>query len=256
MARSLRFASIVLVSLATVAICTAAWAQPGSGGPPRPGFFGGMNMSLSMMYGPLLKSPTVQKDLGLLEDQEAKIKEASDKADTAMREMRSGMRDLSPEERQEKWKEMGKKMQELAEETKKTIEATLLPDQLKRLKGIALQQAGTTALLDKAIQQDLKLSDDQIAKIKSIGDEIMKKVAELFLPGGDPQDRQSKMQELRKDGEKQVMEVLTAEQKDSLEKMKGAKLDIPPEEMRFPGFGGRGGNRDRNRGGEQPKRVD
>jgi hypothetical protein len=38
--------------------------------------------------------------------------------------------------------------------------------------------------------------------------------------------------------------------------MKGAKLDIPPEEMQFRGFGGRGGNRDRNRGGEQPKRVD
>jgi Spy/CpxP family protein refolding chaperone len=256
MARVLRCMSIVVVALAALALCTAAWAQPGPGG-GGPGFgFGGGNMSLSMMWGPLLNSPTVQKDLGLLEDQEAKIKEASEKAQTAMREMRSGMGDpnLSPEERAEKWREMGKKMQALGEEMKKTVEATLLPKQLERLKGIALQQAGAMALADKDVQHDLKLSDDQIAKIKSIGEESMKKARELFVPGGDREDMRTKMQELRKDAEKQAMYVLTAEQKDSLEKMKGAKLEIPREELRMPGFGGRRG--DRNRDGDRPRATD
>jgi Spy/CpxP family protein refolding chaperone len=256
MARVLRLMSIVLVVLALVAVSTAAWAQPPRGGPGFGGPFGGGNMSLSMTYGMLLNSPTVQKDLGLLEDQEAKIKEATDKAQTAMRELWSGMRDLSPEERQEKMKEIGKKMQDLAEETKKTVEATLLPKQLERLKGIAIQVAGTMALADKGVQQDLKLSDDQIAKIKSIGEESMKKVRELFEPGADREAMRTKMDELRKDAEKQVMDVLTAEQKDSFEKMKGAKLEIPREELRPRGFGGQRGNRNRDGGGSPPRTTD
>ncbi len=86
MTRSLRFGSIVLMSLGGLALCTAGWAQPGPGGPrpggPGFGMFGGGpgGGSLSMMYGFLLNAPTVQKELELVDDQKAKIKEAQDKA--------------------------------------------------------------------------------------------------------------------------------------------------------------------------------
>ena len=56
------------------------------------------------------------------------------------RELFSGMRDLTPEERNAKRAETMKKMQALGEKTTKAIEGVLLPDQLKRLKGIALQR--------------------------------------------------------------------------------------------------------------------
>jgi Spy/CpxP family protein refolding chaperone len=253
MARSLRWMSLVFAALAVVALCTAAQAQrgPGGRGPGRggPGFgFGGGDASLSMMYGMLLNSPKVQKELDLIDDQTAKIKEANDKTRKAMSDLWSGMRDLSPEDRQAKMEEIGKKMQALGEEAKKTIETTLLPNQLARLKGIAIQVAGVRALSDKGVQKDLKFSDDQTAKIKSIGEDFGKKMREAFTPGGDWQEMRTKMDELRKENEKQLLDVLNADQKAALEKMKGAKLDIPANEL---WGGGRRGNRGGNKGGDK-----
>ena len=83
-----------------------------------------------------------------------------------------------------------------------------MPNQLARLKGIAIQQAGVRALFDKDIQKDLKLSDDQTAKIKTIGEDSQKKMGELFAPGADRSEMRTKMDELRKESEKQLMDVL------------------------------------------------
>ncbi len=184
MVRSMRFAWIVLVSLGLLALSTAAWAQP-----PGPGFGmfgGGPGASVSMQYGRLLNTPTVQKDLELVDDQKTKIKEAADKAQAAMREIFMGMRDLSQEERQAKMEEIGKKMQTQQDDLKKVIESTLLPNQLKRLKEIALQVAGVQALNDKQVQEDLKLTSEQVAKIKTIGEDSAKKIRDLFSEGADP----------------------------------------------------------------------
>ena len=86
--------------------------------------------------------------------------------------------------------------------------------------------------MDKEVQQDLKLSDDQVAKIKTANEDLVKKKHELMIGGADPMALGPKIQQLRVDYEKQVMEVLTADQKASLEKMKGAKFA-------FPAFGSR-----------------
>jgi Spy/CpxP family protein refolding chaperone len=247
MMRSLRMVSIVAVSLAALLLADTAWAQPGPGGGRR-GFGRMARPSLNMMYGFLLSSPTVQKDLDLVADQKTKIKEVNDKADAARRELFSGMRDLTPEERQAKFEENAKKMQELSEKNTKAIEGVLLPDQLKRLKGIALQRMGVMALSDKSVQKDLKLSDEQIAKIKTLGDDSMKKMGELFGSGLDRDEMRKKMDEMRKDIEKKAMDVLSADQKTKLEKMKGKELKIPDSELRMPGMGGRGGRGGRNRG--------
>ena len=215
MARFNRVAVIAVVLLAAVAVCAEVWAQPGPGGGrgPRPGGFGfgiaGFGMmgggpgggSISMMYGMLLNTATVQKELELVEEQKTKIKAANEKAQAAMREMFSGMgnfRDLSEDERKSKMEDMRKKGQAQAEANKKAIEEILLPHQLERLKGICLQRAGIAALNDKQIQQDLKMSDDQVAKLKSIGEESMKKSQELFAGMRDlsQEERQAKMAEV------------------------------------------------------------
>jgi hypothetical protein len=170
-----------------------------------------------------------------------------------MRELFSGMQDLTQEERQAKMAELGKKMQAQGEETKKAVEGILLPDQLKRLKGIALQRMGAMALSDKDVQKELKFSDDQVAKIKSVGEDMMKKGRELFQSAGNFRDMtdeeradfRKKGEDLRKESETKVMDVLTADQKAQLEQLKGKKLDIPDSEMR----GGMGGGRRGNRGG-------
>lgn len=247
MTRFLRFASVATLTVAAVALCSSANAQQGRPGGGRPGFgmFGGENASLTMMYGFLLNSPTVQKELDLIDDQQAEIKAANEKSRTAMRELFSGMRDLNEEQRRAKMEELGKKMQAQAEEMSATIKKTLLPAQLKRLREIAIQVAGTRALSDKDVQQELKLSADQTTKIKAVGEETQKKVRDLF-GGGDRQDVRSKMQDLRKDAEKKVMDVLSADQKAAFEKLQGKKVEIPTDEMRGPG-----GRRSRGNGQQQ-----
>jgi hypothetical protein len=245
MVRSMRFASIVLAMLGMLVFCSAAMAQPGRGGMGF-GMFGGMGASVSSQYGRLLNMPSVQKELEIVDDQKTKIAEANEKMMTSIREVFSGMEppspDMTPEEMTKRREEMQKKMQPLQDAFIKSIESILLPNQVKRLKEIALQIAGVQALNDKQVQDELKLSPDQTAKIKSIGEASMKKIQDLFSGGGDPQAAMQKMPEIRQDTEKQLMGVLTDAQKASLEKMKGQKLDIPESEL--GGFGrgrGRGG---------------
>jgi Spy/CpxP family protein refolding chaperone len=239
MTRSVRIVSIVLVSLGSLSLCAAAQAQPGG---DAPGVGDMMGAALSMQYGRLLNSPTVKRELNLTDDQEAKIKEAGSKAQSAMREMFSDFRGLDPEEIRakikEKMQEMGEKMRTQAEDTRAVIEKTLRPEQLKRLRQIAMQNTGVQALGDKSVQRDLKLSSDQVAKIKAIGDDVMKKLREAFS-GGNMQDAASKLKDLGKDAERDAMDVLTEDQLMELEKLKGDKLDIPASELRGPGgFGG------------------
>jgi len=79
-----------------------------------------------------------------------------------------------------------------------------------------------------------------------IGRQASRKTRELFTQGLDPQTAGSKMEKIRKDAEEQILRVLSDDQKASLEKMKGQKLEIPDSELRgrgpggFRGFGGPG----------------
>jgi len=63
----------------------------------------------------------------------------------------------------------------------------------------------------------------------------MKKMRDLRAEGGDRAAMAPKLQEINKDTEKQLLDVLTADQKASFEKMKGDKLEIPADELRGPG---------------------
>jgi Spy/CpxP family protein refolding chaperone len=253
MMRSLRIVSIAVVSLAVLALCDAAWAQPGPGGGGR-GFGRMPRMSVTMMYGFLLNAPTVQKDLDLVDDQKAKLKEINDKARAAMQELWGQMRGLAPEDYATKGAEIGKKMEAQGEKNTKAIEGVLLPDQLKRLRAIAIQRMGVMALGDKSVQKDLKLTDDQVAKIKSIGEETMKamgeKMGELRDSGASRDEMRKGREQITKEGEKKVMVVLSDDQKTKLDKMKGKELKIPDSELRmFGGRGGRGGRGGQGGGG-------
>ena len=207
MVRMFRFAPIVGTLLAVLVLSTAAIAQQGPdrgppeggrppGGPPpgSPGMFGGPGGgSLASMYGRLLRSPTMQKELGITEAQKARIDEVSQKARDGMRELFSGMRDLSEDQRQAKSAEIAKQMQARMEENSKAMESILQPSQFQRLRGIALQAAGIQAFADKQLQKDLKLSEDQILEINLINENVGKEMRTLFSSRGDREKMREKM---------------------------------------------------------------
>jgi hypothetical protein len=161
----------------------------------------------------LLGAEAVAKELNLTDEQKAKIKAINEKAQAASRKAFEGMRDLDPEERQQKMAEMRKTMQTQREEQNKALEGVLQESQAKRLKEIFIQTRGEQALRDAEIQKALGLSEDQKAKIRSI------------------------------------LEILTEDQKAAFEKMKGEKFDVSTIRMGggmgMGGFGPGGGERRR-----------
>lgn len=207
---------VVPVLLVAVAVSSAQEKKQGQ----RPGGRGGFG-------GMLLSAEPVQKELKLTEDQTKKIKEI---ADAAPRPDFAGLQNATPEERAKRGAEFAEK----ARETQKKAEEVLTADQKKRFKEITVQVRG---LSDPEVVADLKLTDEQKSKIRSIGEDTQTKTRELFQ-GGANEGAREKMTQLRKESEEKTLAVLTADQKSQFEKMKGEKVGFDVAPLRGPGFGG------------------
>jgi Spy/CpxP family protein refolding chaperone len=257
----LRNFAIALVTLATVAFATDLQAQ-GQRGQGQGQGRGGRGMG-GMMGGPgggpgggmlmLLMNEAVQKEIELTADQKEQFQKIRTESQEAMRTRMGDMQNLSQEERRAKMQEMRKEMEETAAKTQKKVEGILLPHQLKRIKEIQVQMQGLRALANPEVAKELGLTEEQQAKIKAANEEAMKAMQEMFQGGMrnlSQEERtaaREKMDKAQKDTETKLMEVLTAEQKEKLEKMKGEKFDTS---TLMRGFGGgQGGNRRGNRGG-------
>jgi Spy/CpxP family protein refolding chaperone len=233
----LRNFAIALLTMAALAWAANLQAQGPGGGRGR-GMGRGMMGGGSLM---LLQNEKVQKELDLDADQKEKIQALVKEQQEEFAANRESMRDLSPEERMTK-------MRESMEKTQKKVDGILLPKQAERVKQISLQMQLSTmpgmVLANPDVVKELGLTEDQQSKIKAVNEDARKSMSELFTPGEQP-DRE-KMAKARKDTETKLMDVLTADQKDKLEKMKGEKFDTSGLRM---GPGGPGGGRRGNRGG-------
>ena len=216
----LRNFAIGLGVVAALAVAANLQAQ-GPGG--RGGMMGGQRGSLLM----LLQNEQVQKEIELVADQKEKITALATETREAMRAKMGDMSNLSQEERRTKMEGMRKEMEEEAAKTQKKVEGILLPKQLERIKQIQLQVQGAMALANAEVAKALALTDDQQAKIKTINDDSRNAMRDMFSGGGPPSDEdREKLQKSIRDTETKLMDVLTAEQKEKLEKMKGPKFDI------------------------------
>jgi len=252
-----------------LAASIAVAQQPGQGrgrggfGGPGGGMFGG-NGALF-----LVQREPVQKDLGLKEDQVAKIA----KMGTEIREeMQSGrpeggfgdFQNLSPEERQKRITEMqargAETRKKVDEKFKPMLSEILTEEQEKRLDQIVLQAEGPAALLEADLSKKLGLSKDQTDKLASINKEYTDKQRELMPQfgrggaaggggaGGGGQEAFTKMRELRETRDKDMVAVLNADQKAKYEEAKGKAFDVAS--LRGgPGGGGAGGAGGRPGGG-------
>src|SRR5947209_7248015 len=147
MERGWRSAALALV--ATMALAGGALAQRGGFGFGRGG--GGANM---------LRTPEVQAELKLTDEQKTKVTDLLAKLREQRQSQGQDFQSLSQEERQ--------KLQATrrAEEDKQLADV-LNADQMKRYHQLVLQQQGMTAVLDKTVADQLKLTDDQKTKIQA-----------------------------------------------------------------------------------------
>lgn len=247
------FTALALVS-------TALQAQPGQG--RRPGGIGrgpgGGAGGLSPTA--LLNVEAVQKEIELLDDQKqeiTKLREES-RGNSDFRELFSGLRDLSEEDRRAKFTEIREKMEKDRKAASDKVLGVLLPHQRERLEEISLQIRGPAALTDDEVAGALKLSDDQRKQLEEVNTSNREKMGELFRGAGRDANRdelREKMEAMRKESSDALLAVLTTEQRSTFEAMKGDKFEISPEDLRNAMFGGRGGpGQGRRPGGEGGQR--
>jgi len=166
----------------------------------------------------LLCQHSVQDDLKLTKDQIQKIEAFADSQWKKMHEIHK----LEPEKAHPKFEDLGK-------ENVKFISETLKPEQHKRLDQISMHVAGLLWALDPKVAQALNLTDAQKQKIKELHKAAHKEVEAAFdMP--DKAARHTKFEELRKAHRKELMMVLTDEQKTKWKEMAGepfkGKLEI------------------------------
>jgi Spy/CpxP family protein refolding chaperone len=251
---------VVLSAMAVMCLASVAMSQQRPGGRGQGGGFGFGTSRLS-----LVSIEAVQKELGL---EPAQI-EAIQKLREELRPMRDGGKgrpgnrgkgkapeasnrvpadwyfvqaqgqpgqrgQLTPEQIEE----FRKQAAERAKQEKAKLAEILLPNQMKRLNEIYIQQLGTRALDDADVAEELKITDEQKASIAKVREESQAQMRELFTAGaggGDREANRAKFAEARKATDDKILAVLTADQKAKLEELKGKPFEMPENAGRGPG---------------------
>ena len=249
----------MLFLVASLAFATAAQAQ-GPGGRGGRGGFGGFGGGAGGILN-VAGNEAVQKDLGLTEDGTAKVKAVIDEYRTAMRESmgaggRQNFQDMTEEERTKARDTMMANMKTLSDKFLPKLKAVVSADQYTRLQQINWQNQGTGAYSDAEVVKALTITKEQTDKITAISDDYGAKTRELFQPGGGGGGGGfEKMQELNKERDAKINEVLTKAQLDTFATLKGKEFDVAqlrggPGRGGPPGGGGQGGGG----AGGRPKR--
>ena len=262
MLRQCRWVAVAAVLLSGSMV--SAQQRPGGGqGGFGGGFGGGTNSPFT-----LVRNEAVQKELNLSDEQVGDLKTLGDKVSEETRsagggrEAFQGLQDLPREERDKKMAELLAK----GEEARKKVSEKFQPDldkileaaQRDRLKQIQIQADGSRAYQNAEVVAALKISKEQQDKLAAISKEFGDKTRELFPRGGagggggerpNFEEMQKKMTELNAARDKQLTEVLTADQKSAFEKLKGKTFDVA---LLRPNFGGGRGGAGAVAGGANP----
>ncbi len=229
-------------------LAATAVAQPGGRGPG--GFGGGFGGGGGLG---LLQNEQIRKELEIVDDQIEQLTKLQEEAREQMRDVFSGLRDLDPEARRERFTEMREKMAEMQQEMQAKADKILLPHQSERLKQIGVQMQlrarGTSgALLEGELAETLKISDEQKKQLEEAAAKATEQMNE-------------KIAAAREEARKQVLEALTPEQRAQLEKLTGKPFELSTqggfgfrqraEGDRERGDRGRRGRGDRNESSDE-----
>ena len=201
--------------------------------------FRGMRFPPSLQNIFMLRQEAVQKELGVTDEQKKTLSELAAQLQAEAMEIISGLQDLSPEEQKEHMPELMKMVGEKGKDIQEKVDKVLDQKQLARMKELSLQSRGAAALEDDEVSATLKISDDQKTKLVAVREEGNKKMEEAMAAlrggggGGDAGDIRQKMMDMRKELGDKALAVLSPEQREQFEKMKGAKFTFPPQRGPF-----------------------
>ncbi len=226
-------------------------ARGGGFGGGRGGFGGGRGATGTDPALGLLKLETVREEIELMPDQE----EALTKINEGIKRPERGdfdFRNASEEERTAFFEKMRKQAEETSKKTRAQLEEVLMPEQMDRLDQIALQIRGTSALMDEKVIKVLSITSKQTDEMKKISEdarENMREKMQEVMRSGDRSKIGEAFANVRKEIDDEIMAVLTTDQKDQFDKMKGEKFEMPEGAGFGGGRGGFGGGRGGGGGG-------
>jgi Spy/CpxP family protein refolding chaperone len=205
---------VVVVGMAlAIAVGQVAWAQRGRGR----GFgrlFGGIAKAQ------LATLDEVQTELKLSDEQKTQVADIND----ALGEDRSALfgGDFGA------FSEIRPEMDRLNREASGEVDKVLDDNQRKRLQEIAIQVNGPAALNDPSVVEQLKLTDEQKQKLEDVRAENNKAAEEAMADFGEMsrEERREKFRDLSETAGEKLLGVLTDEQKEQFEQMKGAEIDV------------------------------
>ena len=216
---------IALTMVVTLLASSLAMAQRPGGGGFGGGGGGGGGPTIS-----ILTRDSIVEELKLTDEQKTQIGELRDKLreDTRVRDIFGKLRDASDDERTALQAESAKISEEQRLQADADVKKILAPEQFTRYRQMALQQRGVSALGGTDVASEMKLSDEQVAKLKAIGEESSKRTREMmdkmreqgFSRGGG-EDMRTKFEYLRKEFEEKRLAVLTDGQRLQWTALKG-----------------------------------
>lgn len=156
----------------------------------------------------LLRQEAVQEDLGLTDDQKQQLRRLA--AGQQRGGDRPNLRDMSQEERREWMAEMRERM----EAAEKKMSDILTEEQRTRLKQIRLQVMGPAAVGEPEFAKELGLTDEQREKIG----QLRERVRQAREDGSNDETLRERMANAVKD-------MLTPEQREKLETLRGKPFD-------------------------------
>jgi Spy/CpxP family protein refolding chaperone len=220
------FVPVMALVLGAALVATAAAAQAPQG--PRRGF--GMGSSRGSLLG-LLRIEQVQKDLKLSDEVAAKVTELRQKLGAEMREKFAALREI--EDREQRRAKMTELSDEFERKAREQLRGVLSREQMMRAYQIRMQvRPAIDSLANRFVARRLELTEEQQQKLAQIGKEVEAKQSELRGTMRDATQEQrteifQKLRKIRSDANEKALGVLTAEQKEAFEKMKGEKIELP-----------------------------
>jgi hypothetical protein len=187
----------------------------------------------------LVQDKEVQKELKLSPEQVQKVETIFAQV---RREVRQQIEDAerpdqaTPDDREKRVERRERIMTAVMGQATRMVAQVLTSAQIKRLNQILVQRQGAQAFMDPKVQELLRLTADQKAKLKAITDEAVQNMRNDFrIPQGDVDEMRKKGMRRREETMGKALAVLSADQRETWNDLKGVPYEIRPN---LPGAGG------------------
>lgn len=178
----------------------------------------------------LMRREQVRDELKLNEEQTTKVQEITETLVGEMREQFAALRDI--EDRDERRAKSAELTAQVDQKAREQLRDVLEREQMMRLYQIRMQvRAVVDSLANQYVARRLELTDEQTKELAGIAEQSQSKQSEIFGTMRDATQEQraearQKLGAIRAEADEQALALLTSQQKETFESMKGEKFEL------------------------------